>query len=408
MNIIQPIKNLVFSEEAKTIGTSVALAALAQIREFGPPGRFLLSVSAICGLVNAVRSFCKKAPEKVPRKRPAPIMTGFASSKKIANPISEDVVVLSTPRPAIPPAMLYHGINTCFLASIMWASFLNEPSILQEIPLAIARHQDPRKRAALRRLEDFIERAQSSSAVDAKEMEKLREILHLCNSRWSAKGTDQEDASEVYATLMDLIYEGSSSLTNLHSLNILQPNGYKLQAGMGRDPVLGIVQGPTAEVIGGALALPFNRTKKTLREHVDEAFFPTSLIDARYSVEGEREKKEFKVQRKFFLDSPPPFFALTLGRFNDPTTKIEDPIQVNECEIFEPRYFNDMHGRAIYELSSVVLHSGTLELGHYTALVKRGSDWYFCDDMTGIKPIDKSDALNLAKLGYMFFYRQIA
>jgi hypothetical protein len=308
----------------------------------------------------------------------------------------------------IPIPTLLHGRNTCFLATLMWTAFFNEPKLQQEVALAAERHTDPNKKLAMQQLLEFIDRNNSANTpVAAREMENLRTILHLCDPQYDPNGVDQLDISEVYLTLADVIYHNSPNRSFLNSVNILHPNGYRLKKEEGRDPDLGTVFGQAVDIVGGAINLPFERSKRSLRELIDHAFFPQVTFSANYTVEGANDRKSFSAQQVFTIDAPPPLIAFTVGRFNDHTAKINDPIHINDIEVFEGRYFKNVEDGAAYELSSVAVHTGDLHRGHYTALVKKGMDWYFCDDLSGIYPMSKEEALQYAQHGYMFFYKRI-
>lgn len=318
-----------------------------------------------------------------------------------------------------PPAVLKHGQNTCFLATIMWASFFNEPTIQQELRNAIQRLStrelnaaEENKLEALLKLHMLV--TSDDKVIDEQRMVGLREILHLCDpTRWNKNGTAQEDASEAYGTLIDTIYDGAVNTVKLHKTNIVIQGQHKLRKENGQDPGLGnlgTVMGNSAAVPGGLFpALNFDQSK-SLRKFIDNEFIPSNMFSASYTVEGQIGKKEFQVRQESVLDSPPPLLTFHVKRYDNFSNKINDPIVVNEREVFQGRYFEN--GNAVYELSSVIMHLGeTPTSGHYTALVKRGADWYLCNDTDEkgevVKRLEKEEALMQAQKGYMFFYRRV-
>jgi ubiquitin C-terminal hydrolase len=76
-------------------------------------------------------------------------------------------------------------------------------------------------------------------------------------------------------------------------------------------------------------------------------------------------------------------------------------------------YSDQTHAIPVYQLVGCVIHSGDPLSGHYTAYVRYGEQWYFCNDLT-IKPISTKEMEEIAKQGYgsdksqtpvMFFYK---
>ena len=59
--------------------------------------------------------------------------------------------------------------------------------------------------------------------------------------------------------------------------------------------------------------------------------------------------------------------------------------------------------RTAFQLKAVINHSGTLNNGHYTAIVQAGSNWLNCDDKK-VRNADTSD-LNSA-MSYVLFYEK--
>lgn len=61
---------------------------------------------------------------------------------------------------------------------------------------------------------------------------------------------------------------------------------------------------------------------------------------------------------------------------------------------------------ALYDLFAVVNHTGTIDSGHYTTLVRRNGDWYRCDDekVTRIDPVEGTSFRS--EEAYLVFYVQ--
>ena len=60
-------------------------------------------------------------------------------------------------------------------------------------------------------------------------------------------------------------------------------------------------------------------------------------------------------------------------------------------------------GLPTYVLTAVVVHTGSMDYGHYFAYVQVGTTWYLCDD-SSIREVSSKDALREAAGAYMLFY----
>ena len=56
---------------------------------------------------------------------------------------------------------------------------------------------------------------------------------------------------------------------------------------------------------------------------------------------------------------------------------------------------------ALYELSSVIVHKGKIDSGHYVSYSREGNDWFLFDDS---KVVLVSEAEVLAAEAYLLFY----
>lgn len=55
----------------------------------------------------------------------------------------------------------------------------------------------------------------------------------------------------------------------------------------------------------------------------------------------------------------------------------------------------------VYELSSVIVHKGKIDSGHYVSYSREGNDWFMFDDS---KVVLASEAEVLAAEAYLLFY----
>ncbi len=135
-----------------------------------------------------------------------------------------------------------------------------------------------------------------------------------------------------------------------------------------------------------------------------ELLAPESLdgIDCVYC----KRKRGFK--RSIDIWRCPPYLILTLNRFvmdfatvrkNNAAVQYSDSIDLEELMAAEA----PLQDSCEYELYGVVEHEGTVNRGHYTAMIKVDSEWRNVNDGR-ISKIDQSTAVN-SKNAYMLFYR---
>jgi ubiquitin C-terminal hydrolase len=64
-----------------------------------------------------------------------------------------------------------------------------------------------------------------------------------------------------------------------------------------------------------------------------------------------------------------------------------------------------VHDKPPYILRSLVVHSGEVGGGHYTAYIRAQDDsWYFCDDWQPPRPAHETEVLSAQ--AYLLFYER--
>lgn len=139
---------------------------------------------------------------------------------------------------------------------------------------------------------------------------------------------------------------------------------------------------------------------------IKELFKPEELsgIDCDYC------KRKQIFNRTIDIWKLPPFLMLTLSRFSfdyravarKVTTFVDYPSETLPVEELVAREaplqeFTD------YELYAVIEHEGTVNRGHYTALVKTENGWISANDARVVRIVDESNVVN--RNAYMLFYR---
>ena len=126
-----------------------------------------------------------------------------------------------------------------------------------------------------------------------------------------------------------------------------------------------------------------------------------------------------KAIKKFFLYDPPQILTIVLkrflqrsvGRYEKNCSSIKIPLRLNldkftllkakktvdESEIHSNQMYN-------YELYGLVVHSGTINGGHYIAYAKFDNNWYVFND-TDFRITREENVLNTEP--YILFYRKL-
>jgi ubiquitin C-terminal hydrolase len=104
------------------------------------------------------------------------------------------------------------------------------------------------------------------------------------------------------------------------------------------------------------------------------------------------------------IDKFAPCVAIHLRRFtNTPAgmTKNNTPVTY-PLEFDASRYDKDA---GIYELESVICHSGTMAGGHYICYVKNGNQWFLCNDAL-VTTVSETQVLSQTQGAYVFMYSE--
>jgi hypothetical protein len=154
------------------------------------------------------------------------------------------------------------------------------------------------------------------------------------------------------------------------------------------------------------LPLFLREDHKTLQDSLADFFSNESI-----------ERNSFYSIKKVSLDNASEYFVMYLNRaLHNANQKKSHKLQKN---IAFPLTLNleDFSEKMLpqYNLTSVIMHSGDSNGGHYSAYVKYGDSWYFCNDAI-IQPVSKEMMSSIARRGYgtdkshlpqIFFYQKI-
>eukprot|EP00658_Telonema_sp_P-2_P001948 TRINITY_DN10725_c0_g1_i7.p1 TRINITY_DN10725_c0_g1~~TRINITY_DN10725_c0_g1_i7.p1 ORF type:complete len:372 (-),score=55.77 TRINITY_DN10725_c0_g1_i7:91-1206(-) len=101
----------------------------------------------------------------------------------------------------------------------------------------------------------------------------------------------------------------------------------------------------------------------------------------------------------------PQSLVLHLARFTNKGKKITTGVDYDKTLKIEAKWGGEASSRGLpnYDLTGVVIHTGSMDFGHYYAYVKVGSKWYLCDDNT-ISESSSGAAIKEHRGAYMLFY----
>ena len=109
-------------------------------------------------------------------------------------------------------------------------------------------------------------------------------------------------------------------------------------------------------------------------------------------------KKETPIaSKRFFYDNWPQYLIFGLKRFNFNGSKYTN----NNSKVSIPFEWN--HG---YNLIGAILHSGSMNGGHYVCIGKKHNKWYLFDDSHVTEINNKNVLNNYLENSYFFLYKQ--
>ena len=281
---------------------------------------------------------------------------------------------------------LYGGRNSCFANSTLQLIF-SVPEFFD----SKARENSDKNCSAYKDLfkvrSDYISgklgkvalNSDGSELVNAAyNLEKLVEALGIKNFYNGRQEDAHEFFVEIYRAIRNCL--GDNRLDNISNPRLVSIRITKL-SDSSKESVLVSEKNYSADFLSVQLNKlrdsSLNRTKNFLElwKQLDKAGETDN-----YSI--------FSVTR---FASFPKYFFVYLERFTLDSfgriTKQDEPIELLEFIpaadlLFENDAIKNREiiGNSEYHLIGVVMHSGSLEYGHYIAFVKRDEDWYLCDD----------------------------
>ncbi|CAK7891204.1 ubiquitin carboxyl-terminal hydrolase 8 [[Candida] anglica] len=154
-----------------------------------------------------------------------------------------------------------------------------------------------------------------------------------------------------------------------------------------------------------------SKEELTLYDCLD-LFTKEEKLDAMYKCQycGERSEatKCLKIKRN------PPVLGIQLKRFahnltSDKSTKVETPVKIplflnisKYTTLSLNKQSEEINGNEVYELFAMVCHMGSVNTGHYVAVVKDGNGQWFRFDDSVISLVSQEDVMNTN--AYLLFY----
>jgi len=237
-------------------------------------------------------------------------------------------------------------------------------------------------------------------------------------------GSTEQDAHEFYLMLLD----------DFHSAHLDSPLGAKNEDGhkcgcVAHRSFAGSTESTLSCTCGQRtrrwepivdVGLDLNTDPRAGITTLDQALtrFTTAEMIANYTCENCGLQNTTSKQLK--LSELPPALMIQLKRFKHlgarGSMKVDSPVEfglqidmgpytsvVPHGNVHSPDERTVERGRLIYELFGVICHTGTLDTGHYTCMMKHSSgQWYNFDDTT-VTTIDV-DRVMKAKDAYLLYY----
>ncbi len=147
--------------------------------------------------------------------------------------------------------------------------------------------------------------------------------------------------------------------------------------------------------------LPESKNINECLRYFSSPTFDAVAIEGLGPVDGERHTFLQRTGRYIIcsLDRKN-FIRRTRGQTVPTFTRHENPISFDLYnQSFDQCFKDQSKSCGNYEVIGIIMHSGSANSGHYTAYVKAGSEWYYCNDET-ITPCSEQEVFKIGQLGY--------
>jgi ubiquitin C-terminal hydrolase len=123
--------------------------------------------------------------------------------------------------------------------------------------------------------------------------------------------------------------------------------------------------------------------------------------------ECEHCKKKTKNKKQMKLWNLPDVLFITINRFTDIMRKNNNPVNINENLNFNKgSILSNTDIEKKYKLSSIGLHIGSLNGGHYMAICNFDDNYYLYNDLS-VKKIEDNNFLKNNSAAYMLVYNKL-
>lgn len=149
------------------------------------------------------------------------------------------------------------------------------------------------------------------------------------------------------------------------------------------------------------LDLPVLDKNTTIYECLDD-YVQYEILDGTNKWLNPTTNSFEKVRKSLVFWSFPEIFVICLKRYRNDGT-IHDSIVEYPLELDLRKYcvgYNKVE--CMYELMGISTHEGNMTNGHYSAFVKKGQQWFYCNDEI-VKSVDNKNYL-VTKCAYCLFY----
>lgn len=157
----------------------------------------------------------------------------------------------------------------------------------------------------------------------------------------------------------------------------------------------------TSYDIFNSLSLGLNKDFKHLNELI-ENYFKGEILDGDNMWFNDKTKQKEIVIKEIKIKRLPKILCIHLKRFTNNLKKIRQNIEF-KLNLDLRKYSTNDKANYFYNLFGLVMHSGSLNGGHYYVIIKNMNNKWYCYNDTNVKEIDISK-INLSYV-YCLFYK---
>lgn len=133
-------------------------------------------------------------------------------------------------------------------------------------------------------------------------------------------------------------------------------------------------------------------------------FFEKEILEKENAWYNEKTREKETVIKSFFIFRFPPVLWISMKRFSfNGTAKIKTRVEFPQTLNMESYCSGYYASSQIYNLYAICNHFGSLNHGHYNCCIKKGEEWFLCDD-DNVAPVSEEMVLKMQSEVYCLVY----